>query len=105
MRKSIILALVATLATGSLGSFVQAQGTENVSVTVIIVKPQVDDDDETQQVPRQYRYPTAETVARAQDEIRSNPYLRNILLKKRVQLRNVVGIQTAFSGGKIVYVR
>lgn len=105
MRKRIMLALAAALAISSLGSAAHAQRAGNVSVTVIIIKDQVDDDDETQQVPRRYRYPTAETVAQAQEEIQSNPYIREVLVRKRVQLRNVVGVQTAFSGGKIVYVR
>jgi hypothetical protein len=107
VRTIITFALAAMMATISLSGFVMAQTARSgqVSITVIIIKDQVDDDDETQQVPRAYRYPSPQTIAKAQDEIRSDPYLRDFLQKKRVQLRNVVGIQTAFSGGKIVYVR
>jgi hypothetical protein len=107
MRKAITLALAVLIGAMSLGSFASAQTTRSgqVSITVIIIKDQVDDDDETQQVPRTYRYPSPQTIAKAQDEIASDSYLRSFLLKKRVQLRNVVGIPTAFSGGKIVYVK
>ena len=107
MRRLIRLSLAVMIAVMSLGSVASARDARSgqVSITVIIIKDQVDDDDETQQVPRTYRYPSPQTIAKAQDEIRSNTYLNNFLLKKRVQLRNVVGIQTAFNGGKIVYVQ
>ncbi len=107
MRKLVMLVFTVLIAAMPLGSFAKARDVNSgpVSITVIIIKDEVDDDDETQQVPRTYRYPSPQTIAKAQDEIRSNAYLKNFLLKKRVQLRNVVGIQTAFSGGKIVYVR
>ena len=107
MRKLVALAFAVLIAALSLGSVASARDARSgqVSITVIIIKDEVDDDDETQQVPRTYRYPSPQTIAKAQDEIRSDAYLRGFLQKKRVQLRNVVGIQTAFSGGKIVYVK
>ncbi|WP_426235323.1 hypothetical protein [Pararhizobium sp. DWP1-1-3] len=107
MRKLIMLAFAVLIGTMSLGSVASARDARSgtVSITVIIIKDEVDDDDQTQQVPRAYRYPSPQTIAKAQDEIRSDAYLRVFLQKKRVQLRNVVGIQTAFNGGKIVYVR
>ena len=108
MKNAVLLALVAALATPVLAGVsakpAKAQSAE-VSVTVIIIKDREDDDDQTQQIPRRYRFPDAETIALAQEEIRSNAYIRGILQRKRVQLRNVVGVQTAWSGGKIVYVR
>ncbi len=107
MRKIVTLAFAAALAAGSLSGVANAQNSRSgqVSVTVIVIKQPMDMDDYTQQVPLRYLYPTAQTIAQAQDEIRSNAYLRGYLLKKRVQLRNVVGIQTAYNGGKIVYVQ
>jgi hypothetical protein len=107
MRKLVMLAFAVLIAAMPLGSFAKARDARSgpVSITVIFIKDQVDDDDETQQVPITYRYPSPQTIAKAQGEIASDAYLRRFLQKKRVQLRNVVGIQTAFSGGKIVYVR
>jgi len=107
MRKLIMLMFAVLIAVMSLGSVASARDARSgqVSITVIIIKDEVDDDDETQQVPRTYRYPSPQTIAKAQDEIRSDSYLRSVLLNKHVQLRNVVGIQTAFNGGKIVYVK
>lgn len=57
------------------------------------------------EVPRIYRNPSPETIAFAQSEIRTNGRLRAILVGKRIQLHNVVGIETALNGGKIVYIR
>lgn len=107
MRKIVTFAFATALAAGSLSGVASAQNSRSgqVSVTVIVIKQPMDSDDYTQQVPRRYLYPSAQTIAQAQDEIRSDAYLRDYLLRKRVQLRNVVGVQTAFSGGKIVYVR
>lgn len=107
MRRLIMLTFAVLVAAMPLGGFASARDARSgqVSITVIIIKNEVDSDDETQQVPRTYRYPSPQTIAKAQDEIRSDAYLRGFLQKKRVQLRNVVGIQTAFNGGKIVYVR
>lgn len=107
MRRLIMLTFAVLVAAMPLGGLASARDARSVqvSITVIIIKNEVDSDDETQQVPRTYRYPSPQTIAKAQDEIRSDAYLRGFLQKKRVQLRNVVGIQTAFNGGKIVYVR
>jgi hypothetical protein len=107
MRRYIMLAFAVLISAMPLGSFASARDARSgqVSITVIIIKDEVDDDDQTQQVPRTYRYPSPETIAKAQNEIRSDAYLKSFLLNKRVQLRNVVGIQTAFNGGKIVYVK
>jgi hypothetical protein len=105
MRRLTTLSLAMLIVAMSLGSFAIARDAGQVSITVIIIKDEIDDDDQTQQVPRTYRYPSQQTIAKAQNEIRSDAYLRGFLQNKRVQLRNVVGIQTAFNGGKIVYVK
>lgn len=70
-------------------------------VTIIFIKNKRSRDD----VPRRYRNPSREMIALAQSEIRTNRWLRAILVSKRVQLHNVVAIETALNGGKIVYIR
>ena len=47
----------------------------------------------------------AQTQQQAQAEIQANPSLKSILEGQNVELNNVVGIQTASDGGKIVYVK
>lgn len=42
---------------------------------------------------------------RAQEELRSNPALRGALLKRNVQLRNVIAIDTGSNGNRTIYLR
>lgn len=111
MKKAIILALATALGTlvaaGPLVAPVYAQRAArrvSTSVTVIIIRDYIGPDD-FQQVPPTYRFPSAQTYARGQEEIRTNPNIRAALQKRRIPARNVNGVQTAFNGGKIVYVK
>lgn len=44
-------------------------------------------------------------VQEAQAEVQSDPALESALLAENVQLNNVVEVETAANGGKIVYIR
>lgn len=70
---------------------------------VIVMRPSYHGDED--RIPSIYRYPSAETIARAQNEIASNPVLREALERRNIQPQNVVAVQTAASGGKIIYAR
>jgi len=70
-------------------------------VTIIFLRGKKNRDE----VSRIYRNPSPGTIAAAQSEIRTNRRLRAVLVSKRVQLHNVVGVETALNGGKIVYIR
>jgi hypothetical protein len=76
----------------------------NPRVTVIIIRDYIGPDD-FQQVPQTYRFPSAQTYARGQEEIRNTPNIRAALQRRGIPARNVNGVQTAFNGGKIVYVK
>lgn len=76
----------------------------NPRVTVIIIRDYIGPDD-FQQVPRTYRYPSSQTYAKGQEEIRNTPNIRAALQRRGIPARNVNGVQTAFNGGKIVYVK
>ncbi|OBZ93304.1 hypothetical protein ADU59_22935 [Pararhizobium polonicum] len=113
MKKAATFVLAAALlsAVGA-GSFAQTAHAQrahstrqaSTSVTVIIIRDYIGPDD-FQQVPMTYRNPSAQTYARGQEEIRSNADIRAILQRRGIPFRNVTGVQTAFNGGKIVYVR
>ncbi len=117
MKKALTIALAAALSTAPLGGLAFAQTTNSTTpmaatsamtddmVTVVIISDQTPDETETQQIPEMYKNATPETAASAQTEIKSDPALLDILTKKNVQIENVVGVQTAASGGKIVYVK
>lgn len=81
-------------------SFLQSASRDD-GVTLIFLRSKRSRDE----VPRIYRNPSPETISAAQREIRTNKRLKAVLVGKRVQLHNVVGIETALNGGKIVYIR
>lgn len=111
MRKSILLtfaAIALTLsaappagATETLGTILFGRPSEP-GITVIFLRPSYHDDE---RVPTIYRHPSPETFARAQNEIASNPTLRASLERRKILPQNVIAVQTAASGGKILYVR
>jgi hypothetical protein len=110
MKKAMILVLSGVLAVTGVAapSFAQSSRSRSaeasVSVTVIRIRSYFSPDDFVQ-VPARYRHPSQQTIARAQEEIRSNAAIRAVLQRKRINPQNVVGVQTALNGGKIVYVR
>lgn len=114
MKTVFALALAVILGGTSAGLFVapaHAQNTQagrtapaSTRVTIIVIRDYIGPDD-FQQVPQIYRFPSARTLARAQEEIRANASIRAALQKRRIPYGNVVGVQTAFNGAKIVYVR
>lgn len=115
MKKIITLALAAALLAplgaglSSGTAFAQkARATRDAGagpgVTIVRIREYVGPD-EFQDVPRTYRFPSAQTLAKGQEEIRNVPNIRAALQRRGISPRNVVGVQTAFNGGKIVYVR
>lgn len=116
MKKALTFALAAALSATSLTGFAYAQTTNSTTpmaapmamtedmVSVIILSEPLPDDGQTE-VPETYKNASAETIASAQTEIKADPALMDILVKKNVQIENVVGIQTAANGGKVVYVK
>lgn len=52
-----------------------------------------------------YREPSPEIRARAQAELTSDPALRDFIQRRDIQPQNVIAIQTAASGGKVLFVR
>jgi hypothetical protein len=73
-------------------------------ITIVMIRDYYGPDD-FQQVSPIYRHPSPQTLAKAQEEIRSNPDIRALLQRRGISFRNVVGVQTALNGGKVIYVR
>ncbi|HTO31185.1 MAG TPA: hypothetical protein VL202_08420 [Pararhizobium sp.] len=71
-------------------------------IAVIFVRSSYHNDDN---VPVIYRRPSAEMRARAQSEIASNPVIRASLERRNIRPHNVLAIQTALDGGKVIYAR
>lgn len=55
--------------------------------------------------PLQARYPTGNSLARAQAEVAEDPSLTAALDIRGIAPHNVLWVQTAFNGGKVVYFR
>lgn len=55
--------------------------------------------------PAIFRDPSAEMRARAQAEIASNPVIKASLERRNIRAHNVLAIQTALDGSKIIYAR
>jgi hypothetical protein len=55
--------------------------------------------------PAIFRDPSAETRARAQAEIASNPVIKASLERRNIRPHNVLAIHTALDGSKIIYAR
>ncbi|OJF92680.1 hypothetical protein [Pararhizobium antarcticum] len=117
MNKALTLALAAVFSTASIGGIAVAQETTTTTtpmaapmamteemVSIIVVSEPLPDDGQTE-VPETYKNASPETISSAQTEIQADPALMDILVKKNVQIENVVGIQTAANGGKVVYVK
>ncbi len=110
MRKSLALAFAAaalTLSTTPPASAAETLATilfghpSESGIAVIILRPSDRDD----RAPSFYRHPSPYTLARAQDEIASNAVLRASLDRRNIRPHNVLAVQTALDGSKIVYAR
>lgn len=101
---AVVMALPVAPAAGaqSLGTILFGRPLEP-GLLVVVMRPSYHDDQD--RIPLIYRYPSAETVARAQDEIASNAALRDALVRRNIHPQNVVAVQTAANGGKIIYAR
>ncbi|WP_426131313.1 hypothetical protein [Pararhizobium sp. PWRC1-1] len=110
MKKVLTLALAAAISATTLSGVAYAQTATTTTmtddmVTIIVVDQKSDDASKTQQIPESVRAATPEAMIKAQTEIQTDAALMAILQQKNVQLENVIGIQTAANGGKVVYVK
>ena len=56
-------------------------------------------------IPVQVEYPTGNSLARAQAEVMDDPSLQAALDVRGIAPKNVLWVETAYNGGKIVYYR
>lgn len=112
MKPIITLILATVLSAATIGGFANAQTTSSTTpmmaddmVTIVNVAQQGSEDDTSKQIPAEFKNATPEAMSKAQAELQQDAALMAILQKKNVQLTNVVGVQTAANGGKIVYVK
>jgi hypothetical protein len=112
IMKIATLAIAAVMSAASIGTTAFAQAPAASSpivaddmVTVVLVSEANKSSDATTQVPDMYRKPSSDTVSKAQSMLKKDAALMKNLEGKKVQTENVVGIETAANGGKVVYVK
>ncbi len=120
MNKTVTIALASLLAVSPVAGIAYAQdatadmsadsmATGSISadkVNVVQISTLESDDSQRNEFDRltsKSKDPAA--VEQAQAELKSDPALTEILTSKNVELNNVVEVQTAADGGKIVYVK
>ncbi len=109
MKKAI--ALAALISASALAASASAQTYRSempVSSTVDVTVVNVTNDPSTGQgsrLPLNLTNPGPELIEDARAQLEADPALVDALAMKNVQLANVVHIQTAANGGKIVYIR
>ncbi|WP_275783798.1 hypothetical protein [Pararhizobium gei] len=104
LSTTLCIALAVTSASFVAPAFAQSALALESGISVILIRDNYGYD-EYQEVSPIYRHPSARTLAKAQEEIRTNPAIRALLQRRGISFRNVVGVQTALNGGKVVYVR
>lgn len=104
MKNALLVTLSAALAITVASAVTPAHAQRAPGITIIMIRNYYGAD-EFQQISPMYRNPSPQTLAKAQQEIRSNPNVRAVLQRRGISFRNVVGVQTALNGGKVVYVR
>ncbi|MCJ8518403.1 hypothetical protein ABID21_001282 [Pseudorhizobium tarimense] len=113
MKNAVTLAIAAALSTASLGGISYAQTTASTTATsdmndmirIVRVDANADSDDANNPIPQMFRSPTADMTADAQAPVQADPALMAELQENSIELDNVLAIDTAASGGKILYVK
>jgi len=112
MKTVLKLALAAALSATTLSGYAYAQTASSTTpmmaddmITIVNVGSESNANTDTSSIPATYRNPSPESITKAQTEIQNDPALMATLEAKNVQLENVIGIQTAANGGKIVYTK
>lgn len=106
-----VIALAALISTAAFAGSASAQtysadmpSTSTVDVSVVNVTNDPGAGNGSR-LPINLTNPGPELIEDAQAQLQSDPALVDALAMKNVQLSNVVHIQTAANGGKIVYIR
>jgi hypothetical protein len=104
MKTSIKLALAGMLAMSSISGVAYAQADDGV--TIVYMSTLQSNDDDTAEYKRLMAQAEDEgQVAEAQAEVTADADISAALAEKSIELMNVIDVDTAANGGKIVYVR
>jgi hypothetical protein len=99
MLKAFSVAALMTLASVTMAE-AQSAGSSGQRVTIVYTNPSLDGIAKHESFPS-----TPARIARAQGELRRNASLRNELLRRNIQLRNVIAVDQARNGRWTIYLR
>ncbi|MGV8939440.1 MAG: hypothetical protein ACOH2J_20160 [Allorhizobium sp.] len=108
MKTTIKLALAGMLAVSSLGGAAFAQTATPMvedGVTIVYVSSLNNDTSRGEYDRLQLQATDKSQVAEAQAEVTADPVIAAAVQKESIDLMNVIDVDTAANGGKIVYVR
>ncbi|WP_417412226.1 hypothetical protein [Hoeflea sp.] len=107
MKNSIKIALAGMLAMSSLGGTAFAQtAMADDDVTIVYMSTlKANNDDAAEYNRLQLQAEDSGEVAEAQAEVTADPEIVAALAEKSIELTNVIDVDTAANGGKVVYVR
>ncbi len=109
MKKAIALAALISASAFAAGASAQTMDTQmpaasTAGVTVVNVTNDPSSGSGSR-VPEGLSNPSPDVIQNAQAELQSDPSLADALTMQNVELANVIAIETAANGGKIVYIR
>ncbi|TCV60414.1 hypothetical protein EDE05_1276 [Neorhizobium sp. R1-B] len=107
MKKAFALAIL--MSTATIGStYARDMGSAVRPATdfsIVYTDPEIDNSANRLDIPDSIVHPTPAMIRQAQAKLDRDSALRAGLLQKNVELNNVVGIDTAADGSRIVYIR
>lgn len=109
MKKAIALAGLISASAFAAGASAQTMDTQMTAastsgVTVVNVTNDPSSGNGSR-LPQSVSNPSPDVIQNAQAELQSDPALVDALASQNVELSNVIAIQTAANGGKVVYIR
>ena len=107
MKKAFALAVLMSAVTLG-GAYARDMGRVAAPATnfsIVYTDPELDNSAKRLDIPEAIVHPTPAMVDQAQARLAHDPALRAGLQQKNVELNNVVAIDTAADGSRIVYVR
>ncbi|MEV4606103.1 hypothetical protein MRBLMR1_001041 [Neorhizobium sp. LMR1-1-1.1] len=109
MKKAIALAALISASAFAAGASAQTMDMQvptasTAGVTVVNVTNDPSSGNGSR-LPQSVSNPSPDVIQNAQAELQSDPGLADALTMQNVELANVIAIQTAADGGKVVYIR
>lgn len=109
MKKALALATMLSASVFAAGAYAQdtsvtapAPSASDVTIVNVTNDPSTGSGS---RLPKTVTDPSPDVTQAAQSQIQSDPALMTALQEQNVELQNVIAVETAANGGKVVYIR